>query len=60
MSEFMAYDEIHTVDLNEPALGSGWDASAINGSAAGCLGSVDRTNRANPDKLHHLCGRCCR
>ncbi len=32
------YDEIHTVDLNEPALGSGWDASAIG--AAGCLGSV--------------------
>ncbi len=32
------FDEIHTTDLNEPALGSGWDASAIG--AAGCLGSV--------------------
>ena len=32
------FDEIHTIDLNEPALGSGWDASAIG--AAACLGSV--------------------
>jgi hypothetical protein len=30
------WNEIHTVDLNEPALGSGWDSSAI--LKAGCLG----------------------
>ena len=29
------YDETHSVDLNEPALGSGWDPSAI----ATCLGA---------------------
>ena len=32
------WNEIHTVDLNEPALGAGWDPSSI--SAAGCLGSL--------------------
>ena len=28
------FDEIHTVDLNEPALGSGWDARAIRSPLA--------------------------
>ena len=36
------FNEIHTIDLNEPALGSGWDTSAI--FAAGCLGGTP----ANP------------
>jgi hypothetical protein len=29
------YNEIHTVDLNEPAVGTGWDSTAINGAT--CL-----------------------
>ena len=29
------YNEIHSVDLNEPALGTGWDSTAINNAA--CL-----------------------
>jgi hypothetical protein len=33
------WNEIHTVDLNEPALGSGWDSSVI--LKAGCLGAAN-------------------
>ncbi len=36
------WNEIHSIDLNEPALGAGWDTGAI--FAAGCLG----TNQAAP------------
>ncbi len=37
------YNEIQSIDLNEPALGSGWDASAIcggavSGPASSCVG----------------------
>jgi hypothetical protein len=36
------YDEIHTVDLNEPAVGSGWNPNSPSQtiSAATCLGSL--------------------
>lgn len=41
------WNEIHSIDLNEPALGSGWDATAlfpVAGGASPCLG----TNPASP------------
>jgi carboxypeptidase family protein len=35
------YDETHTVDLNEPALGSGWNPSSPTSTIASCLGSLN-------------------
>lgn len=42
------YDETHSIDLNEPALGSGWDTSAISS----CLTSIvaaSYTSNCSPD-----------